>query len=68
MKNLIKQRHIGITLTIIGITLLSLTFLSYLMSSAFISKTVLPIGIVLLVTGIALIRRTRKNSKKQQNI
>ncbi len=59
MKNLIKQKHVGIMLTIIGMSLLSLNFLSYLMNSAFVSKAVLPIGIILAIAGVILIRRTK---------
>jgi hypothetical protein len=65
MKNWIKQKHVGFALAVIGIALLSLTFLSYLMSSAFVSKTALPLGIVLLIVGIVVIKRARKKSKNQ---
>lgn len=63
MKNLIKQKHIGIMLTLAGIVLVSLNFLSYLMSSPFVSKTILPFGILLLLSGIIVIKRTGKKQK-----
>ena len=64
MKNIIKQEHIGFGIAVAGLALLSLTFLSYLMSNTVVSGLVLPTGIILLITGIIVIKSAKRNSKK----
>ena len=63
MRNLVKYKHTGITLAIIGIALLSLNFLSYLMNSPFVSTAVLPVGVLLLAAGVVIMHRTRRKQK-----
>ena len=64
MKNIIKQEHIGFGIAVVGLALLSLTFLSYLMSNTVVSGLALPTGIILLITGIVVIKSAKRNSKK----
>jgi len=60
MKNIFKLMHAGVTLTIIGVILAASSFISYLMSSDFVSGILLPAGIILFITGWLLIRKAKK--------
>jgi hypothetical protein len=62
MKNVFKLQHAGISFTIIGVALTALSFISYLMSSRFVSAILLPAGIILFVIGWLLIKKAKKNS------
>jgi hypothetical protein len=62
MKNVFKLQHAGISFTIIGAALAALSFISYLMSSSFVSAILLPAGIILFVIGWLLIKKAKKSS------
>ena len=62
MKNIFKLLHVGISFTIIGVALIAISFISYLMSDNFVSIVILPAGIILLITGWLLIKKTKKGS------
>ena len=62
MKNIFKLLNLGISLTIIGVALAALSFVSYLMSNDFVSIVLLPAGIILFVTGWLLTKRAKKRS------
>jgi hypothetical protein len=67
MKSVVKQKHIGFTLVIIGIVLLSTMFVSYLMDNPFVSTIFLPAGLILFITGVIISNVSGKGSQKLRN-
>ncbi len=57
-----KQTTTARILIVAGLILLSANFISYMMGKPFIAVAMLPVGIILLVTGAVLYKKHSKNA------